>query len=187
MGVISKTKTWVDEENVNYTDLNGNFDNVYNEVNGNLDNSNIKSSAAISTSKISGTAMNLSSDQSVSGVKTFNTRVVFNKATKPTLEDNGSGSSETFDLNEANVHLYELTSSSVTLSVSNASVGQVFIVRLLQDSSGNRGTTLNWWSGIKWAGGTEPTLTTTASKADSFGFLCTASGAYDGYIIGQNV
>lgn len=41
MGTISKGKTWADAENVNYTDLNGNFDTLYNEVNGNLDSSNI--------------------------------------------------------------------------------------------------------------------------------------------------
>lgn len=32
-----------------------------------------------------------------------------------------------------------------------------------------------------------PTLTTTGSKADMFGFVCTASGAYDGFVVGQNI
>lgn len=52
MGAITKTKTWADNDTVNYTDINANFDSLYNEVNGNLDNTNIKSSAAISESKI---------------------------------------------------------------------------------------------------------------------------------------
>lgn len=52
MGLISKTKTWVDAENVTYTDINGNFDNVYNEFNGGIDNNNIDASAAIAESKI---------------------------------------------------------------------------------------------------------------------------------------
>ena len=52
MATISKTKTWTDNENVTYTDLNGNFDTVYNEINGSLSNANIDASAAIAESKI---------------------------------------------------------------------------------------------------------------------------------------
>jgi len=52
MGTITKGKTWVDNENVTYTDLNGNFDTVYNEVNGSLDDDNVDSDAAIQESKI---------------------------------------------------------------------------------------------------------------------------------------
>ena len=52
MGLITKQKSWVDEENVTYTDINANFDNVYNEVNGSLDNNNIDGSAAIAESKL---------------------------------------------------------------------------------------------------------------------------------------
>jgi len=74
---------------------------------------------------------------------------------------------------------------NATLAVSNVSVGQIFIIELAQDSTGSR--TVTWWSTIKWAGGTAPTLTTTANKKDVFGFRCTSSGNYDGYIIGQNI
>lgn len=41
MGTISKTKTWIDNDGVNYTDINANFDTLYNEVNGNLDADNV--------------------------------------------------------------------------------------------------------------------------------------------------
>jgi hypothetical protein len=41
MGTITKTKTWADNEGVNYTDINANFDTLYNEVNGNLDSANV--------------------------------------------------------------------------------------------------------------------------------------------------
>jgi hypothetical protein len=64
MSLISKNKTWADAENVNYTDLNANFDTVYTEVNGNLDNSNVDASAAIDESKI---AFNTSSGHSHDG------------------------------------------------------------------------------------------------------------------------
>lgn len=52
MGLVTKTKTWSDNENVNYSDMNANFDTLYNVVNGNLDDDNIKSGAAISATKI---------------------------------------------------------------------------------------------------------------------------------------
>jgi len=52
MGLITKTKTWTDNENVTYTDINSNFDVVYNVVNGSLSNANVASDAAITSSKI---------------------------------------------------------------------------------------------------------------------------------------
>jgi len=53
MATISKGKTWSDNENVTYTDLNGNFDTIYNDYNGGITNDNISSSAAIAESKVS--------------------------------------------------------------------------------------------------------------------------------------
>jgi len=52
MAIISKGKTWSDNENVTYTDLNGNFDTIYNDYNGGITNANINASAAIVESKI---------------------------------------------------------------------------------------------------------------------------------------
>jgi hypothetical protein len=53
MAVITKPKTWADNENVTYTDLNSTFDAVFNEFNGSISNANIASSAAIVESKLS--------------------------------------------------------------------------------------------------------------------------------------
>lgn len=67
-------------------------------------------------------------------------------------------------------------------------VGQVFLLKLIQDGTGGR--TVTWWSTINWAAGTVPTLTTTATKADWFAFVCTdASGSpkFDGFILGQGL
>lgn len=55
----------------------------------------------------------------------------------------------------------------------NARNGAVLILRILQDGTGSR-TITTWGTLYKFAGGTNPTLTTTASKADIFGFI------YDG-------
>lgn len=52
MGLVTKSKSWVDNESVTYTDINANFDGVYNEFNGSIDNNNIKSDAAIAESKL---------------------------------------------------------------------------------------------------------------------------------------
>jgi hypothetical protein len=53
MAVISKSKTFADNEQLLYTDLNTLFDDVYNEFNGNIENANVDASAAIASSKIS--------------------------------------------------------------------------------------------------------------------------------------
>lgn len=43
------------------------------------------------------------------------------------------------------------------------------------------------WGNRKWAGGSAPTLTTTASKADMLGFVVTSAANYDGFVVGANI
>ena len=98
----------------------------------------------------------------------------------------GSGAaSVTFDLSTASSFSYSIDETT-TLALSNVTDGQKFMIRLKQDAGGSRG--VNWFSTIYWAeGGTAPTLTTSAYHSDVFGFICTNSGYYDGFVIGQNV
>jgi len=70
-------------------------------------------------------------------------------------------------------------------SVTDCEDGQSFYIRVKQGTGGSH--TVTWWSGISWAGGSAPTLTTTENKVDTFIFIKTAAGAYDGYVAGQNV
>ena len=107
------------------------------------------------------------------------------KASKPALKANSDGTTVTFDLNEANVHTVTLGGNR-TFAVTNETAGQKFIIRVLQDGTGSR-TVSTWFSTIKWAGGSAPTLTTTAGKADVFGFLVTGTDTYDGFVVGQNI
>ncbi len=100
------------------------------------------------------------------------------------LKAASDGATITFNLAGGNKQTVTLGGNR-TLAVSNVNVGQSFILRLLQDGAGSR--TVTWFSTIKWAGGTAPTLTATLSKADMFGFICTGSGTYDGFIVGQNL
>lgn len=101
-----------------------------------------------------------------------------------TLTADSDAATITFDMAASNIHSVTLTDNR-TLAVSNTTAGQAFILRIIQDGSGSH--TVTWFSTIKWAGGSAPTLTTTASKIDAFGFLCTSTGNYDGYVIGQNI
>ncbi len=101
----------------------------------------------------------------------------------PALTTDSDAATITFDLSTS-LHTVTLGGNR-TLALSNETVGQTFIIRLVQDATGSR--TVTWFTTIKWAGGSAPTLTTTASKTDVFGFICTSAGNYDGFVIGQNL
>ena len=87
-------------------------------------------------------------------------------------------------MTSANVHTVTLGGNR-TLAVSNATAGQFFYIRLLQDGSGSR--TVTWFSTITWAGAAAPTLTTTANRADLFAFFAKTSTTFDGFIVGQDI
>ena len=72
-----------------------------------------------------------------------------------------------------------------TLALENYQVGDEFIIKLIQDGNGSR--TVTWWSNIDWDNNVTPVLTTTASKADVFGFKIKSDGRFEGYIIGQGM
>ena len=149
---------------------------AYSKLNltGNVLNADIATAAAIAASKISGTAMTLSSTDTVTGAKTF-------AKTVQTITTATDGATVTFDLSKGNIHEVTLGGNR-TLALSNVSVGQCFIIRLIQDGTGSR--TATWFSTIRWFP-SAPTLTTTASKIDALGFICTGTNTYDGFIVGQ--
>jgi len=82
----------------------------------------------------------------------------------------------------SNIHTVTLGGNR-TLALSNVSVGQPFVINLINGGS----NTVTWFSTIKWAYGVTPTLTTTTGKIDSFGFICTSASNYLGYILGLNM
>lgn len=91
----------------------------------------------------------------------------------------------TLDLSKGNIHHITMPAGNITIAISNGTAGQCFIIRILQDATGSR--TVTWFITIKWAGGSAPTLTTTASKADTLGFEITGANTYDGFVVGQNI
>lgn len=94
------------------------------------------------------------------------------------------GATVTFNMATTNKHRVTLAGNR-TLAVSNVKTGQCFLIRLLQDGTGSR--TVTWFATISWPNASVPTLTTTASKADVFLFVCTGAGTYDGFVVGQNL
>lgn len=101
-----------------------------------------------------------------------------------TITTDTDGSTVTFALNVSDWHQVTLNGNR-TLAVTGVTVGQQFTIVLIQDGvTGSR--TVTWFSGIKWAGGSAPTLTTTAGKADIFTFKCVSGGSFYGFVAGQN-
>lgn len=130
-------------------------------------------------------------DETGSGALVFGTNPTIAKpvlnATNPTAQTYtpGVGATATLDLSLANQHYVTFPAGNITLALSNDTNNQVFLISLTQDSGGSR--TVTWFTTIRWAGGSTPTLTTTANKRDTFGFIRTGSGTYDGFVVGQNI
>ena len=114
---------------------------------------------------------------------------------KPVLRDIGettvanatSGSTDTIDLEDGNVHNVTLT-ANCTFTFSNppaSGTSGTFTLFLNQDGTGSR--TATWPGSVKWAGGTAPTLTTTASRTDILVFTTIDAGTiWYGAVSGQD-
>ena len=94
------------------------------------------------------------------------------------------GATTTYDVSKEN-YIHHTLGGNRTLAVTGDSPNDSFIIELIQDGTGNR--TVTWWSNIDWADGLAPVLSTTANRADVFGFVKLASGRYRGFILGQNL
>jgi hypothetical protein len=108
-------------------------------------------------------------------------------ATNPTAQTYapaGAGTA-TLDCSLANQHDITMPAGNITIALSNITLNQCIMVSITQDGTGSR--TVTWFTTIRWAGGSAPTLTTTASKRDVFGFKRTGANTYDGFVIGQNI
>ena len=86
-----------------------------------------------------------------------------------------SSTTQTIALASGTVLSYTLT-GNCTFTMPATTNGTSFIVRLIQDATGSRTAT---FTGVKWPGGTVPTITTTASTGvDIISFVCIASVWY---------
>lgn len=93
------------------------------------------------------------------------------------------------DFSAGKVHT-RILGANTTISFSNPIPGQSVVIRVTQDGTGSR--TAAWYPGsagttVIWAGGTAPTLTTTASKTDVVSFFVSNASLFDGYLVAQNL
>jgi len=79
----------------------------------------------------------------------------------------------TIDNTNGTLQILTLT-GNCTFTFPTATAGKSFTLFLKQDATGSR--TVTWPASVKWPGGTAPTITATASKADKYVF--TADGTY---------
>lgn len=98
-----------------------------------------------------------------------------------------STAATTLDLEAGNVKPVTL-SANTTFTFSNpAASGKAssLTLILIQDATGSRIVT--WPASVKWAGGTAPTLTTTANRADLLTFITYDGGTnWFGFTAGQD-
>lgn len=77
-----------------------------------------------------------------------------------------------------------LTGTVASLGFTNPANGQILTLEVVQDSTGSR--TVTEWTNVMWAGGTAPTLTTTAGATDVLRFTYNASrGKWLGETVGK--
>ncbi len=92
-----------------------------------------------------------------------------------------SSTAITLALTNGTVQIITLTGNA-TITMPSAVSGKSFIMFLKQDATGSRTVT---WSTVKWAGGTNPTITATASRQDIYSFFSDGTNWY-GVNVGQN-
>lgn len=93
------------------------------------------------------------------------------------------GATVTFDVTQSAIHQVTLAGNR-TLAVTGDALVNHFYVALVQDATGSR--TVTWWAGIKWAGGSAPTLTTAANKTDLMEFWRVGAASYIGKVAAAN-
>lgn len=177
MATVVRTTTWISGQVLTASALNTEFNNLLNGLN--LVNADISASAGIATSKIAAGFALLGTANVYTAKNTF-----VQTAQTITTYSPSVGGTATIDLTAGNLNFITMPAGNITIALSGGVAGQCFVVRILQDSGGSR--TVTWFSGIHWQGNTVPTLSITGSHWDTFGFVTTSAGVYDGFIVGQN-
>jgi len=156
-------------------------------VTGTISASDIVSTETITASEISSTggitASNITASEITSQVA--DTPIKFNDshyAPTATYTPDAAGTA-TLDVSQASTHEILMPAGNITIAISNETPGQCFLIEITQDDPGSR--TVTWMSTVHWVDGAAPTLTTDADGVDLFGFRCTGTDTYQGFVIGQ--
>jgi len=118
------------------------------------------------------------------GTETLTNKTLTNPTVTNYVETPYSANSSTaitIALTNGTVQIITLTGNA-TITMPTATSGKSFIMYLKQDATGSRTVT---WSTVKWAGGTAPTITSTASRQDILSFFSDGSSWF-GVVVGQN-
>lgn len=95
----------------------------------------------------------------------------------------GSGTT-TLNLNSGN-YFVRTVNGATTFAVSNIPSTAGRVVSIILDITNGGSAAITWWTGVKWASGTAPTLTT--AGRDSLGFYTTDLGTtWIGLVLGKN-
>ncbi len=112
------------------------------------------------------------------------TQTLTNKTITGLRETRAATASNAVNLSNGNYFTHTL-SGATTFTVSNvASSGSVsaFVLDLTNGGS----ATITWWSGMKWAGGTAPTLTSSGRDVLAF-FTHDGGTTWNGFVLGKDV
>jgi hypothetical protein len=93
-----------------------------------------------------------------------------------------SSTAITLALTNGTVQIITLT-GNCTFTFPTPTSGKSFILLLKQDATGSR--TVTWPATVKYAGGTNPTITSTASKLDILSYFADGTNWY-GVVVAQN-
>jgi hypothetical protein len=124
-------------------------------------------------------------DETGSGVLVFGTSPTLTNPTVTNYVETpysaNSSTAITLALTNGTVQIITLTGNA-TITMPTATSGKSFIMLLKQDGTGSRTVT---WSTVKWASGTAPTITSTASRQDILSFFADGTNWY-GVVVAQN-
>jgi hypothetical protein len=115
----------------------------------------------------------------LAGSETFTNKTLTNPTvnnyTEGVVAIGNSGTTQTISLTNGTVQTVTLT-GNCTFTMPTATAGKSFILMITQDSTGGRTAT---FTGVKWPGGTAPTITTTASTGfDVISFFSNGTNWY---------
>ena len=130
---------------------------------------------------ITGTGNITTGDVTLSGTETLTNKTIVAvvlKETKVALAN------ATIDLAAGN-YFTKTISGATTFALTNVPASGTAVSFILDLTNGGS-STVTWWSNVKWAGGTAPTLT--SAGRDSIGFYTYDNGTtWTGLVLGKNI
>ena len=156
----------------------------------------IKSSTATAIT-MSGTDVSIAGDLTVTGndIKSSSATAISLSGADVSMQGNTSfknytegvvaigtvGATHTFDLTNGTVQTATLTSATAcTFTMPTATAGKSFVLLIKQPASGS--TTTATFTGVKWSGGTAPTITATLGRLDVISFFADGTNWYGSFV-----